>query len=104
MEWSINFHTPVLVHITILEIIWHFIDVDNVPCLTDFTILGVDCNVSVFTVNVSLDGHDLSILVVDQHVTFPSEELEPSGIGGSHVQVGRSTIALDGNRSAFPLV
>ena len=103
MEWNINFHTPILVHITGFEIIWHFIDVDDVPCLTNFTILGVDCNVSVFRINVSLDSHDLSF-VIDKHVAFPSKELEPSSIGGSCIQVVRSTIALDGDRSAFPLV
>jgi hypothetical protein len=71
--------------------------------LTNFTVFVVDSDLSVFSVIVSLDGHDLSFLV-DQHVTFPSEELEPSGIGGSRVQVGRSSIALNGDRSTFPLV
>ena len=87
MEWFFDYQSPVLVQVTLFEISWHFISVDDVPCLTNFTVLWVDSNVSVFFVKVSLDGHDLSFLV-DQHVTFPSEELEPSGIGCSHVQVG----------------
>jgi hypothetical protein len=33
-----------------------------------------------------LDGHDLSV-IVDELVALPSEELEPSSISGSHVQV-----------------
>jgi len=103
MEWSINLEAPVLVQISFLEISWHFVNVDDFPGLSNFAVLVVDCNVSVFTVDVSLDGHDLSFLV-DQHVTFPSEELEPSGIGGSHVQVGRPSLALNGDRPAFPLV
>ena len=104
MEWSINFHTPILVHITILEIIWHFIDVDDVPCLTNFTVLVVDSDVSVFSINISLDGHDLFVFDIDKLVALPSEELEPSSIGGSCVQVARFTVTLDSDRSVFPIV
>jgi hypothetical protein len=103
MEWSINLEAKVFVQFSFLEISWHFVNVDNFPGLTKLAILVVDCNVSVFLIKISLDGHDLSFLV-DQHVTFPSEELEPSGIGGSHVQVRRPSLALNGDRSAFPLV
>ena len=103
MEWFFNYQSPVLVQVTLFEICWHFIDVDDVPCLTNFTVLVVDSNVSVFRINVSINLHDLSF-VVDKHVTLESEKLEPSSISGSHVQVGRVTIALDGDRSAFPLV
>jgi len=35
---------------------------------------------------------------------LPSEELEPSSIGSGHVEVVGSSLALDGDRSVFPLV
>jgi len=103
MEWFFNYQSPVLVQVTLFEICWHFIDVNDVPCLTNLTVLVVDSNISVFRINISINLHDLSFFV-DKHVAFQSEELEPSGIGGSCVQVVRSTIALDGDRSVFPLV
>jgi len=103
MEWFFDYQSPVLIQVTLFEICWHFISVDDVPCLTNLSVLVVDTDVSVFSINISLDGHDLSF-VIDKHVALPSEELEPSSIGGSHVQVVRVTIALDGDRSAFPIV
>jgi len=103
MEWFFNNQSPVLVQVTLFEICWHFISVDDVPCLTNFAVFVVDSDVSVFSINISLDSHDLSF-VIDKHIALPSEELEPSSIGGSHVQVVRVTIALDGDRSGFPLV
>ena len=103
MEWFFNYHTPILIEVTLLKIWWHFICVDDVPCLTPFTVFVIDTDVSVFRIDISLDGHDLSFFV-DNHVVLESEKLEPSSIGCSHVQVVRVTIALDGDRSAFPLV
>jgi len=103
MEWFFNYHTPILIEVTLLKIWWHFICVNDVPCLTSLAVLVVDSNVSVFRIDISLDSHDLSF-VIDKHIALPSEELEPSSIGGCHVQVVRVTIALDGDRSGFPLV
>ena len=86
MEWSVDFETPVFVHLTFLQLCWHFIGVDDVPCLTNLSVLVVDTDVSVFRIDISYDGHDLSFFV-DKHVVLESEKLEPSSIGGSHVQV-----------------
>jgi hypothetical protein len=86
MEWCINLHAEFLEHLTLLRSWWHFISIDDVPSLTKFVTFVLNNDVSIFSIIITLDGHDLSV-IVDELVALPSEELEPSSIGGSHVQV-----------------
>jgi hypothetical protein len=51
VEWSFNIETEVFVEFSFLWIFWILISIDDVPLLVDLSMLVVDNDVSVFSIN-----------------------------------------------------
>jgi hypothetical protein len=66
VEWSFNIETEVFVELTLLWLFWVFISVDNIPLLVDLSMFGVNNNVSVFSINSTLNIEDLSFIINDE--------------------------------------
>jgi hypothetical protein len=77
MEISFNIDSKVWVEFSLLWLFWIFISVDDVPLLVSLSIGFGDLNILVFSIDFTLDLHDLSF-IVDNSVSFSSEELPPS--------------------------
>jgi len=63
----------------------------------------IDSNVGIFFVFASINYHDFTFLIhkhLFRGIVFP--ELEPSGVGSSHIEISRVTIALDVEGFVFP--
>jgi hypothetical protein len=69
VEWSLNIKTEVLVELTLLWLLWVFVSIDNVPLLVDLSMFVVNNNVSVFSINITLNIEDLTFFV-DNESTF----------------------------------
>jgi hypothetical protein len=77
VEVSLNIESESLIELSFLWFTFPFINIDNVPLLVNFIVRTIDCNVSVFSINSSLDFQCLSFLVHDLG-SFISEHLPPS--------------------------
>jgi hypothetical protein len=102
MEWCINLHTEFSEHFTLFRSWWHFVSIDDVPSLLEIIILVLNRDLSVFSINTTLNGHDLSV-IIDKFVALPSEELEPSCICTLHLENICSTIAWNSHSVILPL-
>jgi hypothetical protein len=63
IEISFNIKSEVFVEFSLSWFSLPFISVDNVPLLPETILLFIDANVSVFSINITLDFQDLSFLV-----------------------------------------
>jgi hypothetical protein len=55
VEWSFDIETEFFVELTLSWLSFPLVSVDNVPLLIESSMLFVDHDVSVFSVNVTLD-------------------------------------------------
>jgi hypothetical protein len=78
VEWSFNIETEVFIEFTLLWLLWILISIDDVPLLVNLSMLLVDHNILVFSIDSSLDIKDL-VVVIDDESVLSSEELPPSG-------------------------
>jgi hypothetical protein len=53
MEFSLNIETEVFVKFSLLWLFWIFIGIDDVPLLVDLSMLVVNNDVSVFSINTT---------------------------------------------------
>jgi hypothetical protein len=77
VEISFDIKTILFIELTLLRLTLPFISIDKVPLLVEFSVLVPDEDVSLFSINVALDIHNLSFLV-DEEWRFISEHLPPS--------------------------
>jgi len=77
IEWSFNIEAELLVIFSLLWFFWIYISIDHIPLLVNLTMLVPDLDVSVLSINASVNIHNLSFLVDDES-TFKSEHLPPS--------------------------
>jgi hypothetical protein len=78
VEISLNVEVEFLVELSLGWLFWILVNIDEVPLLVDSSVLVVYLNVSVFSINISLDIKYLSVLINHEWRT-PSEHLPPSG-------------------------
>jgi hypothetical protein len=64
-ECSFNIETESLVEFTLLWITFPLISIDNIELLVDFSMLFPDNDVSVFSINTTLNVKDLSFFILD---------------------------------------
>jgi hypothetical protein len=77
VEVSLNVKTELLVKLSFSWFSLPFVNVYDIPLLVESVVLVLDFNVSVFSINISLDMEYLSFLIA--HVdTSVSEHLPPS--------------------------
>jgi len=77
MEISFNIESELFIELTLLWFTLPFVNVHDVPLLSDLTIFVLDFNISILTINVALNLNYLSSLVGDIDVLV-SEHLPPS--------------------------
>jgi hypothetical protein len=63
VEWSLDIEAEFFIELSFSWFSLPFISVDNVPLLPETVLLFIDANVSVFSINITLDFQDLSFLV-----------------------------------------
>jgi hypothetical protein len=77
VEWSLNVKTKVFIKFSFLGWKLPFINVDYIPLLVDLSVL-VPCNdVSVLSINTTMNIHNLSMRI-DEVCSIKVEELPPS--------------------------
>jgi hypothetical protein len=64
-ECSFNIETESLVEFTLLWITFPLISIDNIELLVDLSMLFPDNDVSVFSINTTLNVKDLSFFILD---------------------------------------
>jgi len=97
-EFLSNVHTPVSPPLSIFEWSLESIQVDDVPLLVKGIVSLEHDNVLAFNISVTRNIHGSSIFDVDNSSIVILEKLEPSGVCGPDLKVGRSTTILDVNR------
>ena len=65
VEISLNIKTESLIELSLSWFSLPFINVNNIPLLVNLTIFGIDLDVSVFSINTSLDIQYLSSFIDD---------------------------------------
>ena len=86
MEWSLYIHTKLTIQFTLLWFCWHRVNISDSPSLSSSTSLGVNNNVSVFRIYITLNFEDLSMIILDVS-TSQSPELEPSRVSSVEMHV-----------------
>jgi len=104
VEVSLNVKSELLVELTLGWLLLILVDIDNSPSLVDLTVLSFNDKVSVFVVESSRNCHDLSVLDVGKIVILESEELPPSGVDSSGLDVVAVSIGLDFDSIVLPVV
>jgi hypothetical protein len=77
VEVSLNVKSKLLVELTLGWLIWVLISIDNLPSLVNFSMLLVNNDIPVFSVNASLNIKDLTFFVGDEGTIF-FPQLPPS--------------------------
>jgi hypothetical protein len=77
VEISFNVKTELLVKFTLSWFSFPFISIDNVPLLVNSAVFSIDLNVSIFSINCTLNIQYLSFLIDDEGILV-FEELPPS--------------------------
>jgi len=77
IEWSLNIQTEVFIEFTLLWLSWHSISIYDIPLLVETVMSVPHEDISVLTVMVALEIHNLSFFV-DNVGILVSEELPPS--------------------------
>ena len=80
VEMSFYIQAEVFVEFTFLWLFLVLINIDDIPFLVDLIIFLVDDDVSVLTVNSSLDIDSITLLI-DDVLSNELEHLEPSTVG-----------------------
>jgi hypothetical protein len=77
VEVSFNIESELLVQFTLSWFSLPFISIDDIPLLVNLSILWSGFNISVFSIDISLDMNDLTFLIYNEGV-FVSPHLPPS--------------------------
>jgi hypothetical protein len=77
VEWSLNIESESFIELSLSWFSLPFINIDNVPLLVKFTVLVPGDDVSVFSINTTLDVKNLSVFVLN-HGSNVSPHLPPS--------------------------
>jgi hypothetical protein len=77
VEVSFNIESELFVELALGWLLLVFIDIDDLPSLVDLTVLVFNNNISIFIVESSLNGNDLSFIILDDSIIV-SEDLPPS--------------------------
>jgi len=77
VEWSFDVETEFFVQFSLSWFALPFVSIDDIPLLVDLAVLWSGFDVSVFSINVSLNMDDLTFLVGDKSILV-SEHLPPS--------------------------
>jgi hypothetical protein len=67
-----------MVEFSLLWLLWILVNIDDVPLLVNLSMLVVDHNILVLSIDSTLDIKDL-VVVIDDESFLSSEELPPSG-------------------------
>jgi len=104
VEWSFDIESESLVDFSLDWFSLPFINIHDVPLLVDTLMSVPDNDVSVFSINTTVDIEYLSVFV-DNVSTVQSEHLPPSSIdSASDSEVAASSIGLDFNCIVLPVV
>jgi hypothetical protein len=77
VEIFLNNKSELLVELSLSWFLLVLINIHNLPSLVNFAILVFNDNVSVFIIEPSLNGNDLSFIILDDSIIV-SEDLPPS--------------------------
>ena len=77
VEWSFDIESEFLIEFSLLWFLWVFININDIPLLVDSVMFVPYNDVSVLSINSSVNINDLSFLI-DNPMSFSSEELPPS--------------------------
>ena len=94
MEGSINVDTEIFIKFSLSWLSLPFVNVDNIPHLVHSSGSLVNNDVSVFSINISLDIEYLTFFVPDEMILI-SEHLPPSRVSSCASDIGRGSVSLN---------